>query len=765
MMERSKREMGKSLLLKVIGIVTGILLIALFFVGWTIGNDLTVFFSDELSRTIQERLDAVDTLYESFEHSLYDNSGVLMRSKDLGVLGATPEYNDAVKNVYSLSSADALSNLIYEQELQDMIASVVIYPAVSDYYVTDHGISPKTGNVKLPNNIQDILSKIEARYQREKTWQHSYLYLGEYENRNALVYLYPISGYYFYGKGFVIVTVWEDELCAMINGIGYDDVGTSIFMVGEDGTVLCAKDKKLLGSSYDHVIQELNQQQTNAEHFVYGMGELTQLVVTYDGTQRFVADYHMSDLCNKLLDFQRKSMTIFIVATLCAVFAAVLLLHRAYRPLQQLIHSVRQRVNFSGADTELLSSAFQSLMRSENDLRNRLQRNALTEREHDIICLLNNREQPTEHTDSVDKRNYYVALTVWIDNYAAHTSQFNNEERFYNKSLINKIFEQYQQDEVSFKGAILFSGTIGIICASDNVEREFLDKVLTEISDQVQKAVSYSVSIGVGQAVGNPADIWKSFNQSQDAVRYRFFQGRSKVIFYDAHMKEIGVYRYPSREEKRLINQLLSGNQEELQASMQAFFDAVKSMEPPSVDNALHCLNSLVINIWSVVSENEQFDCREIHVFVFLEHLLRQETMEDAEKLLLSFLQELSQKRHADEKPTQSGDIIAYINENYMHDIDINAVAAQFGLSYSYVRKLFKEKTGKTILDYLNSLRVRRVKELLEQTDHSIVQIAGEAGFYNEQALFRTFKKYEGITPGEYRKSCRNKGAEVVKEE
>ena len=95
--------------------------------------------------------------------------------------------------------------------------------------------------------------------------------------------------------------------------------------------------------------------------------------------------------------------------------------------------------------------------------------------------------------------------------------------------------------------------------------------------------------------------------------------------------------------------------------------------------------------------------------------------------------------------------IMEYIDTNYKKDISIENVADYVGLSYSYVRKIFKAETGKNIVDYTNFIRINEAKLILTETDVSIADIALALGYNNDQSFSRFFKKYEGVTPGEYR--------------
>ena len=100
--------------------------------------------------------------------------------------------------------------------------------------------------------------------------------------------------------------------------------------------------------------------------------------------------------------------------------------------------------------------------------------------------------------------------------------------------------------------------------------------------------------------------------------------------------------------------------------------------------------------------------------------------------------------------------IMEYVHKNYLKDIDVYTMAHELGISYSQLRRLFMEYTGDNIVVYTNRLRTELAKRLLIETDKTIAEIAIETGYNNDQSLNRNFKKFEGLTPGEFRKKHYN---------
>lgn len=99
--------------------------------------------------------------------------------------------------------------------------------------------------------------------------------------------------------------------------------------------------------------------------------------------------------------------------------------------------------------------------------------------------------------------------------------------------------------------------------------------------------------------------------------------------------------------------------------------------------------------------------------------------------------------------------IIKYINDNYYKPITLADTAEDFYMSPSYLSKLFKNTTNFTFTQYLNSVRVKNAKKLLQNTNYRIIDIAQNTGFTNNTHFTRVFKEIIGVSPTNYRKSLK----------
>ena len=95
---------------------------------------------------------------------------------------------------------------------------------------------------------------------------------------------------------------------------------------------------------------------------------------------------------------------------------------------------------------------------------------------------------------------------------------------------------------------------------------------------------------------------------------------------------------------------------------------------------------------------------------------------------------------------------VQYINEHFTERLYIKTVANEASMSESYFFYFFREIMGCTFTSYVNTVRIKKAKELLEKTNETVVVIAGNVGFDNVTYFNKVFKAQVGVSPSEYRK-------------
>jgi len=96
--------------------------------------------------------------------------------------------------------------------------------------------------------------------------------------------------------------------------------------------------------------------------------------------------------------------------------------------------------------------------------------------------------------------------------------------------------------------------------------------------------------------------------------------------------------------------------------------------------------------------------------------------------------------------------LITYTELHFADPLALKTIAERFGLSAAYLGKLFKERTGSTYSRYLNELRVRKARAMLESGQTSLKDVARAAGFSDAGYFCSVFRKLAGIAPNEYGK-------------
>ena len=92
----------------------------------------------------------------------------------------------------------------------------------------------------------------------------------------------------------------------------------------------------------------------------------------------------------------------------------------------------------------------------------------------------------------------------------------------------------------------------------------------------------------------------------------------------------------------------------------------------------------------------------------------------------------------------------------YSTQLTVEDIASQVGISSRHFSRLFVQELGITVPDYLSILRIKKAKDLLQNSEMDITRIAYSLGFNSSQYFTTCFKRIEHLTPKEYRRVVRS---------
>lgn len=219
---------------------------------------------------------------------------------------------------------------------------------------------------------------------------------------------------------------------------------------------------------------------------------------------------------------------------------------------------------------------------------------------------------------------------------------------------------------------------------------------------------------------------------------------------------EILEKRY--QQENQLLHAISLGQTEKATEIISTFSFGL--VEPRLTDQISNLKNYMIIANTLMRKAAEQGMVHPLHVDRLSGHFARKIEMmshpSDVSRLSREMVHKycLLVKNHslkAYSLPVQK--VISNIDYDLTADLSLKAQAALLNMNPSYLSTLFKKETGTTLTDFVNQKRVEHAILLLNSTPMQIQTIARECGIPDVNYFSKTFKKFIGQTPIEYRKT------------
>ncbi|NLM11572.1 MAG: response regulator transcription factor [Clostridiaceae bacterium] len=270
----------------------------------------------------------------------------------------------------------------------------------------------------------------------------------------------------------------------------------------------------------------------------------------------------------------------------------------------------------------------------------------------------------------------------------------------------------------------------------------------------------FTVTIAVSSEGRGIMQLPEKHRECMEALERKFYIGNNTVIFYN----DLNVffkfddYSVLEKYQRLLLEGIKTGNESIVTKRVEDIFEYINSLEHSNMNYLKNFYCGIINQInnirLSVAQASNDRKVESINIVSLHSMINESDSIHELNELLKDVSLSITSK--INNYNTKSiklvlRNAIDYIHENYGKPITLNDVAEHVYVSTSYLSRMFKKELGKNFVDYLNGLRIEKAKELLMDPKYKTYEVAEIVGIPDAHYFSRLFKKYEGLSPTEYR--------------
>ncbi len=597
---------------------------------------------------------------------------------------------------------------------------------------------------------------------------------------NLLTYVFPYEPNQ--SSSTLIINIDERTVSDLI-GRNFSPSEGLYMLVDETGTVVASPGRDLFRTRNDYANRIKASDRSSGWREIQGQGSPSLLVfadTSFNGHEgwKIVSIIPEKQLLGNVHALRNWTLLIYVPIVLATLFIVWLLAKKIYFPIQRLVRDIaeeqrEERKDQAESELSLLSGVYR-------DQKSRLDRLSNTWRHYRgdarNAFLRGLIEKDAEYPEREMERRFAdlgMRLPGWpirlvlarIDGYCDWASSYTEQEVRLLRYAMANIAEE------TMKGYALTAVDLDrdrvalIVETGARSEAELLEDLRvsqSSIKDYLEIQASFTVS----PSLEDYADMHEAYKLTLRQAEERYFRGRGYIGAASAACRETAsAYKYPEERERKILNALKLGNEEEAVRHLRTF--ARDTTDMPVSEGQL-ALTQLILNIGKTMNQIRKSDVlRETWDIPFIQETMsRLEVLQEIEKWLESRVREfLELQRQAAHKASRNEQIVAEavaLIDRQLSDPNLSSkwVADRMKMSINYLRSLFKEETGQPLADYIAKKRLERVVELLVETERTVEEISVQTGFPALNSFYVAFKKKYGMTPNQYRKAYRQMPAQ-----
>lgn len=307
----------------------------------------------------------------------------------------------------------------------------------------------------------------------------------------------------------------------------------------------------------------------------------------------------------------------------------------------------------------------------------------------------------------------------------------------------------------------------GVFLISGRQDEASVERLLEEVREKMKALMLVSVTFSISSAFPLLKEAPIAYGKCKGLLEHRLELGGGVLT-------EAALLRRPVVEmdsvlflQEQLVTQTRQENESGAIAVIDRLVRAIHGKQVAYPENLYLILSNLLSDFFQIKLEKGYAPAVVSgNIRVMYQEMLSLDTITEIGEWLkktVAYIMEIEEPKKEFKNEELFQKIFVYLDEHFAEDLHLSTLAEQVYLSPTYLSRLFKQQTGRSFVEYLTDIRIREAKKRLSDPTLKIAEIAEETKFGTANNFIRIFKKYEGLTPGQYRQNIAMKG--LAKEE
>lgn len=509
----------------------------------------------------------------------------------------------------------------------------------------------------------------------------------------------------------------------------------------------------LENSQNPHIPDIMNDYTTRSAHGINILIQESKYIKSYKKSIQTGWEYLVltpyKDILLELSSLNYVYMISYVVIMILGVIYALYYKKMIYHPVKELVNNISSD-NQNHVKNEFVAlRRFIDVSRNENEtIKSFLRKNHLLIRKK----LLENMLLTGDKIKDSELRDYYKDFIY--SKYLLIKFVVANHNNIASLKNIEEIMAAFKDKMVKYEILTLNPKVFLVVVNYSMILDNFLDVVNKK--NKILNAEETNIICCVSTVVNDINQLILAYEQVNRIYYYRTTKCNRNIFLLDDIAIEQKYLPEIIKNEKNVYNSIINGDMVGLEKLLGKLALEDMHISVKELDEILQLLHYIVkrILVQRNVDLKDILSTQNIETYNSFNEMLDTERKIKLTTRLVYSAAEYMYNLKAGEEDV----IIQYIKSNYYNYITLDLVAQKFNMNANYLSTYIKRKVGLTFTEYMNNLRISAAKNYIANSEKTLQEISESLGFESASSFIRFFRKMEGCTPGQYKKSntCEN---------